>query len=175
MSNLQEMDKKWYTNKDVARIITEVLAYVKRSESELSMLREEMTVAKEEIIFVKEIVTDGNRTTNEIKNVKFIGQEVKFLEEAKERVKGISGKEVRRLINRAATAHTSGRRKGFTEIYNKLIELTGFDVYEIGKVRLTKNDGIDGWKPDPSYINTILREGYGGRTAIICTQILADR
>ena len=138
-------------------------------------LKDEIGVISRKLDDINDRVNTSARTTNEIKHKKFIGQEMELLDTAKERVKNITGKDVRKLIHRAAVAHPSGRRKGYTIIYSKLYEITGYDVYEVGKVRLKKSDNISGWSKDPSYINAILRDGYGEETAVICLQILADK
>ena len=138
-------------------------------------LKDEIGVISRKIDEISDSVTFNAQTTDELKHKKFIGQELELLDAAKERVKNMSGKEVRRLIHRAALANPSGRRKGYTVIYNKLHDVTGYDVYEVGKITLKKSDNVDGWSKDPSYINTILRDGYGKEVAIICLQILADK
>lgn len=138
-------------------------------------LKDEIGVISRKLDDINDRVNMSARTTNEIKHKKFIGQEMELLDTAKERVKNIPGKDVRKLIHRAADAHPNGRRKGYTAIYSKLYEITGYDVYEVGKVRLKKSDNINGWSKDPSYINAILRDGYGEETAVICLQILADK
>lgn len=189
MSNVIELDKRWITNRDVVKavasledenkvlkeIIADVFSLVQRNTSEMTVLKESLHHLTEMTSDLKDIATEGTRTTDEIKHVKFIGQEVKLLDRAKKMVENIAGKDVRKLIHRAAIAHKSGRRKGYTHIYNKLFEVTGFDVYEVGQIRLKKSDNVDGWKKDPSYINAILKEGHGKETALICKQILADK
>lgn len=189
MGNVTELDKRWITNKDVMKsvvtleaenkalkeVINDILSIVQRNTTEMTVLKESVQYLTELTVDIKDIATEGTRTTDEIKHKKFIGQEMELLDTAKERVKNITGKDVRKLIHRAAVAHPSGRRKGYTIIYSKLYEITGYDVYEVGKVRLKKSDNISGWSKDPSYINAILRDGYGEETAVICLQILADK
>ena len=138
-------------------------------------LKDEVGVISRKLDDVIDGVNFSAQTTDEIKHKKFIGQELELLDSAKERVKNLSGKGIRKLIRRAALSHAGGRRKGYTEIYNKLFEVTGYDVYKVGKITLKKSDNVDGWSKDLSYINTILRDGYGKETAIICLQILADK
>lgn len=134
-----------------------------------------MNVLSTDIREVQDLLKVSNRTTEEIKHVKFYGQEMRILDQAREAVKGIRGTTVRSLIHRAARSSGNKNGEGYTLIYNKLLELTGFNVYDIGKITLKKSDGIDGWKKDPSYINAILREGFGEEAAIVCKQILADK
>src|SRR5699024_6107556 len=141
----------------------------------LVAIRDDVGVLSRKIDEIKDEVTVSAKTTDDIKHKKFIGQEMVILESAEKRVENIGGKEVRKLIHRAAQSDQGGRRKGYTRIYNKLYDVTGYDVYEVGKTTLKKSDGIDGWSKDPSYINTILRDGYEKETAIICLQILADK
>ncbi len=189
MTNVVELDKKWYTNKDVVvavkmvereneilkGIISEVLSYVQRSTSEMTIIREEISTVREYITEVKEIASEGKRTTDEIKHTKFYGQVSKLLPDAMERAKKMAGGEVRKLIHRAAKAHEGGQQRGYTAVYEKLRDVTGVDLYAIGKITLKKTDGIDGWKKDPSYINAILKEGVQAEAAVICMQILADK
>jgi len=138
-------------------------------------LKDEIGVISRKLDEIADNVTFNAKTTDDLKHKKFIGQELELLESAKERVKTMSGKEIRKIIHRAAESHSGGRRKGYTHIYNKLFDISGYDVYSVGKVRLKKSDQIDGWAKDPSYINTILRDGYAEDTAAICLQILADK
>src|SRR5690625_697381 len=189
MNNVIELDKKWYTNKDVVRavasvekenetlkgMVVELLSIVQRNTSEMTVLKESVEHLTGLTQEVKDIAELGSKTTDEIKHTKFVGQRLKILDKARESVENISGGVVRSYIHRAAKSHPSGKRKGYTHIYEKLIDVTGFNVYEIGKIRLKKADNIDGWKKDPSYINAILKHGYGKETAIICKQILADK
>lgn len=140
----------------------------------LTVLTEELTTLKKMTEEVHDVVKANLTTTDEIKRTKFVGKSVKILDEALEKVEGMSNNSIRSLIHRAAKSHPSGKRKGYTRIYEKLFEVTGFNVYEIGPIRLKKSDGVEGWKKDPSYINTIFKEGYAKEAAVICLQMLAD-
>lgn len=56
---------------------------------------------------------------------------------------------------------------------NAYQRVAGEAIFEIGG-RLKKSDNIDGRRKDPSYINSILANGYKEQVAIICKQIMAD-
>lgn len=188
MGNVIEMGKRWITNRDVAtavmslesenkalhELIVEVLAVVQRNTSEMTVLKETVQLLTETALDIKDITSKGTRVADEIKHTKFYGQATKLLDSAIEKVAELTNKEIRKMIHRAASAHPSGRRKGYTHIYQKLSEVTGFDVYTHGKVTLKKSDGIEGWSKDASYINTILKHGKEKETAVICMQVLAD-
>lgn len=189
MSNVIEMSKRWITNRDVANavmtldaenkalkeLISEVLSIVQRNTSEMTVIKESVHYLTELTVEMKEIAAEGTRTTDEIKHTKFIGQDTKILPNAIKKAEEMSGDAVRKLIRRAAKKHKSGIRKGYTFVYDKLFDVTGFDVYTVGQISLKKSDGVDGWRKDPSYINAILREGFKKETAVICMQILADK
>jgi len=147
---------------------------IEKQTAVLTAVMDELGVVKQELFDIKDIVTVGKELSDEIKHTKFIGQKPKILPTAREIADKMTGNAVRSLIHRAAKKHPSGIRRGYTVIYEKLAEVTGFDVYNIGKITLNKSDGVDGWKKDPSYINAILREGYKTEVAIVCKQILAD-
>ena len=138
-------------------------------------IKDEIGVLSRKIDKMHDEVTASKVTTDEIKHTKFIGQSTKILPNAFERVEKLTGNEVRRLIGRAAKRHSKGPRDGYKYVYEKLYDATGFDVYTIGKIRLKKTDGVDGWRKDESYINTILKEGYAKEVAVVCKQILADK
>lgn len=188
MNKVVEIDKKWVTNRDVANavlsleaentslkeLINEVLSIVQRNTSEMTVLKESIQYLTETTEEVRGVVADITGSTDEIKHTKFIGQIPKILPKAREVAETLPGDSVRTLIRRAAKKHPKGIRVGYTNIYDKLCETTGFDVYKIGKVRLNKSDNVDGWRKDPSYINAIFREGYKTDIAVICKQILSE-
>lgn len=150
-------------------------AIIEKQGAIIVSVRDEMGVMSRKLDTIQDEVRANKATTNEIKHTKFYGQTTKLLPEAVERAKRMTGGEVRKLIHRTAKSHPSGRRKGYTVIYEKLNEVTGINVYDIGQISLKKSDGIDGWKKDPSYINTILKKGLQSEVAVICMQILVDK
>lgn len=138
-------------------------------------IMDEIGVISRKLDDIQDEVTVSKNTTEEIKHTKFYGQKPELLRSALERAEEMNNREIRKLIHRAAKVYKGGKRKGYTYIYNTLYEVTGYDVYEVGKVRLKKSDGIEGWGKDPSYINAILRDGKGEETAVICMQVLAEK
>lgn len=147
---------------------------IERQGAVVVAINDELGVVKRKLDEIQDNVAHSSRTATEIKHTKFYGQTVKLLDSAVEEVEAMSNAEIRKLIHRAARSHRGGRRKGYTHIYNKLSEVTGFDVYAHGKVTLKKSDGIEGWSKDPSYINTIMKQGKQREVAVICMQAIAD-
>ena len=170
---------------DVERLLMKVDVIVRENETLkvivekqgaiIVSMRDELGVVSRKLDDIKDEVSVSKQTAVEIKHTKFYGQTPKFLDGALEKVTRFTNREIRKLIHRAATSHPSGRRKGYTQIYNKLAEISGFDVYTHGQMTLKKSDGIEGWSKDASYINTILKHGKQKEVAVICQQILADK
>lgn len=148
---------------------------IERQGAIIVSIKDEIGTMSRKLDSIQDEVTYSKNTTDEIKHTKFVGQTMKLLPTAVEKAKQMSGKQIRQLIHKAAQTHGSGRRKGYTYLYNKIIEVTGFDVYEAGQVRLRKSDNIDGWKKDPSYINSIFKHGKQVDAAVVSMQILADK
>ena len=140
-----------------------------------SVVMEKLTDLQISIDEMRDEVRYGNKTSDEIKNTKFYGQRSEILDSARDAVRNMSGTDIRKAIHRAANVHSKSRKKGYTYVYEKLRDITGFNVFDIGKITLKKSDNIDGWKKDASYINAILKHGYGKEAAIVCKQIIADK
>jgi len=121
---------------------------------------------------IKEHAVKTEKKVNTVMTKEIYGKKAVFLPQGIKEAKTLSNKEIRNLIHKAAKGHPGGNRKGYTHIYNKLKELTGVDVYEIGKVALGKKDGIEGWSKDPSYINAILKNGIQVEAAVIAKTMI---
>lgn len=169
MSDVRELVEGLVGENEALKLIIEKQGAV------IVAIKDEIGVLSRKLDAIQDEVTINKKTTEEIKTTKFYGQAVKLLPQAIERAKKMSGDEVRRLIHSAAKAHPSGRRKGYTHIYEKLFEVTGFDVYKVGKISLGKKDNVDGWSKDPTYINAIFKQGLYTEVAVICMQIIADK
>lgn len=187
MNNVIKLDKKWYTNRDVVKavktveteneslkeVISELISLVQRQTSSMTVIHENVEHLTNLVIEIKDVASIGAETATEIKHTKFIGQTMKLLPTAVERAKEMTNKQIRRIVHKTARV-AGGGAKGYNHIYVKLEEATGVSVYDIGKVRLKKSDGIDGWSKDPSYINAILKTEKQVEAAVVCMQILAD-
>lgn len=165
-------------NTQVSKVISEndvLKTIIEKQGALIVTLNDKLDVVSTKLDDVYNKITVSNKTTDELKHTKFYGQKVKILDSAMKEASEMSNASIRRLIHRAAASHPSGRRKGYTHIYLKTEEVTGVNVYDLGKTVLKKSDGIEGWSKDPSYINTILKEGLQKEVAVICQQILADK
>lgn len=60
-------------------------------------------------------------------------------------------------------------------MYSKLNELTGVDVYEIGKTVITKVDGLGFKNPQESYINTVFKKGVQFEAAAIALDMIRNK
>lgn len=147
---------------------------IERQGALLTNILDEIGVVSRKMDEMWDDVMASRQTAHELKHTKFYGQTAELLGSAMEKAKELSNKEIRKLLRRAAKTHPSGMQKGYTEIYNKLAEITGFNVYDYGKITLKKSDGIEGWSKDPSYVNTVIKYGKQQEAAVICMQIVAD-
>lgn len=138
-------------------------------------VNDQIGVLNRKIDSLQDEVSYSKKTTDEIKHIKFVGQEMKVLPKAFDKIKGMSANAKQQLLVKAGRTSSNKDGKGFTDMYLQLEQLTGINVMDFGKIRLKKADGIDGWRPDPSYINVIFREGLEDKAAAIALQILADK
>lgn len=83
-----------------------------------------------------------------------IGKKPVLLESATEEVDSLTVKEIRAIINRAANR----QQKGYSEIYAKVAEITGVDIYAVGKTIITKADGLGFVNPQETYLNTLFKK-----------------
>lgn len=150
-------------------------SFIETQSAVIVAIKDELGVLGRKLDKMQDEVTVNMKTTDEIKHTKFYGQVTKLLPSAIERAEDMAGSEIRKLIHRAAMTNPGGRRKGYTEIYVKFQEVTGVCLYTEGQMRLKESDGIDGWKKDPSYINTIFKKGLQTEAAVVCMQMLADK
>jgi len=162
-------------NETLVTIVKQQSAFMERQSAVIVAIKDELGVIGRKMDKIQDEVIASKNTTDEIKHTKFYGQVTKLLPSAIERANKMAGSEIRELIHRAAMTHPGGRRKGYTEVYIKFQEVTGICLYKIGQVRLKASDGIDGWKKDPSYINTIFKKGKQTEVAVICMQMIADK
>lgn len=186
---VKEVNKMWYSNKDVVKhvidknndidnlkdLLKETLSLIQRQTSENVMLKQELGVIKEYVIELKDIVVRGNKTTDEIKHTKFIGQSMEVLPQIYDTISRMTVNAKRRKIINAGR-HVGGRSaKGFVDLYNMLENVTGINVMENGKKKLNATVNHKGRKPDPSYINVIFNKGIEDEAVAIAMQILADK
>jgi hypothetical protein len=137
----------------------------------LTALLARMIQTEERLERIYERIEIANEAVSEVKSTDFYGKTRSILPDALKQVEGMSGSEVRRLLHRAASAHPKGRKAGFNDLFQRVVELSGVDIFELGKERLGKKDGIDGWKKDPSYINTILKHGLKDVAAVVAKEM----
>lgn len=164
----------------VHNVIQREVSGIVKAEMEpiISMMSTFLSRMDEQVEIIQAIKSHAVKTEKKVTTVmtkEIYGKQAIMLPKAVKESEKLSGKEVRGLIHKAAKAHEGGNRKGYTHLYNKLKEATGFDVYTIGKVTLGKKDNIDGWCKDPSYINAIFKHGYKVEAAVIAKSMIVSK
>jgi Mor family transcriptional regulator len=161
----------------VHNVIQREVSAIVRSEMEpiIAMMSTFISRLDEQVEIVQTIKEHAAKTEKKVNTVmtkEIYGKKAVFLPQGIKEAKKLTNSEIRSLIHKAAKGHPGGNRKGYTHIYNKLKELTGVDVYEIGQIALGKKDGIEGWSKDPSYINAILKNGIQVEAAVIAQTMI---
>lgn len=160
-----KISELYQENNTLKELVNVVLSIVKRQEAHNSVVNSKLED-------IQESLTKATLGVEEVKTTDYYGKRRVLLPQALEEVSKLSNSEIRSLIHKAARAHKGGQRKGYTHIYEKLRDITGIDVYEMGKVPLKRKHGIEGWKKDPSYINTILLKGVQKEAAVVAMETL---
>lgn len=121
-------------------------------------------------ITVMDGVADIKERTENIEAVVFeqisvnhIGKKPVLLESVQDEVKAMTWKEIRTVFNKAANR----QQKGYNELYAKLAEITGVDVYSIGKTVITKADKLGFVCGNETYLNTVFKKGVQYEAAAI--------
>lgn len=164
----------------VHNVIQREVSGIVKAEMEpiIAMMSTFLSRMDEQVEIIQAIKSHAVKTEKKVTTVmtkEIYGKQAIMLPKAIKESEKLTGKEVRSLIHKAAKAHPGGRQKGYTHLYNKLKEVTGFDVYAVGQIPLGKKDKIDGWCKDPSYINAILKHGFQVEVAVIAKSMIVSK
>lgn len=121
---------------------------------EISEVKADLSTVIEMMSDVRDFTHEIKDTTSEQMNTTYIGKKPVLLPQITAEVERLTDKEIRALINRAANR----QQKGYNEIYAKLAEITGIDVYAVGKTTIKKKDGFDFVSTQASFINTVFKK-----------------
>lgn len=158
-------------NQKMAEVIDGALRYIVDVHGYMQRLESQIAVVESKIEDVLEISTDTNVVVNDVKTKNHIGKKPEFLRAVTEEVETLTAKEIRKLIKRAA----NWQQKGYMKIYSKVSEITGVDVLEIGKVRITEEDGLGFSDNNKTYINTLFKKGVHKEAAAIALDMIRNK
>lgn len=156
------------TSYDIKKIVTILLEELRDRDKRIEMQLQIMTSNIED---VKGEVEEIGINVSEAKQKTFVGKKPVFLQTTLEEVSKIGHKEIRQLIYRAA----NNQQKGYTRIYSKLSEITGIDIYQAGKSRITKKDGLGFTNGGVTYINTLFIKGVEHEAAAVALDIIRNK
>lgn len=140
----------------------------RQNEAIMSVLK---TVSSE-ITSVKSKLAESHEIISEDKVTHFIGKKPKLLQSVSDEVAGLSYKEIRQLILRACRY----QKDNFDKFYAKLAQVSGKDVYAIGKTRLMPEENDFGAKDNnTTYINTVFKEGVHREAAAIALDMMRNK
>lgn len=145
-------------------VINSLMAIVQRIDASFTTVIDHVTDIKERAENIEAVVFE-QVTTNHI------GKKPVLLEQVQKETEKLTVKEIRALINRAANR----QQKGYNVLYAKLHELTGVDVYEIGKTVITKVDALGFVNPQETYINTVFKKGVQFEAAAIALDMIRNK
>lgn len=160
-------DKTTVVGTDVDRAIKlmeQILPMVVRVDARLNTLESRT----EDIL---ELETETNAAVLDNKTKTYVGKKPEFIDEVIEEVKSLSPKEIRKLIYRASR----NQQEGYLKIYSKLMEITGVDIYQAGKMRINKRDGLGFTNPGYSYINTLFHKGIEKEAAAVALDMIRNK
>lgn len=145
-------------------VISSLLAIVTRIDSSFTQVIDGVNDIKERTENIEAVVFEQVTTHH-------IGKKPVILESAETEVESMTEKEIRAVINRAANR----QQKGYSEIYAKIAEITGVDVYAIGKTVITKADGLGFVNPQETYLNTLFKKGVHKIAAAIALDKIRNK
>lgn len=145
-------------------VINTLLAVVTRIDSTFTTLLSEFADVKESTGNIESAVFEQITTH-------YMGKKPVLLKSAEAEVATLTDKEIRTIINRAANR----QQKGYSEIYAKIAEITGVDVYVIGKTVITKADGLGFVNPQASFLNTLFKKGVHKTAAAIALDKIRNK
>lgn len=160
-------------SEEIERILVQVFEGVIRDE--IRPLKELLLGVNVQTQELKQTTEELKLAINEAKTTEFSGKRKEALPEALESAAKMNGEEIRKLIHRAAGKYLGGKRAGLNHLYTRVATISRVNIFEIGQTRLGKKDGVDGWRKDPSYINTILREGLGKYAVIVAQDMMSGK
>lgn len=141
-----------------------VLGYVQRLESAISVLQSKI----EDVL---EVSAETSAVVAELRGSNHIGKKPIVLREAIEESSKMSVKEIRQAIHGAARRQPSG----YNAIYLKVREITGVDIFAVGKVRVTPADGLGFTDNNETYINAIFKKGVQEQAGAIALDIIRNK
>lgn len=173
-----EINKKWYTNKDVVKYVgvleekNNVLeTLINRLLAEITTLKQSGEETKEMLYNITDLVLDGNNTAKDMRETNYIGKKPEVLEGIMGEVKGITDKSYRSLMYSA----TNNQPEVYIEVYNKLTAIFKYNVKDIGKKKILTKDNRGYTKPQKSYLNTIILDGKKEEAAAIALDIIRNK
>lgn len=146
------------------RYITEVHGYMQRLESQLEVMQSKV----EDMV---ELSTETNAAVLEAKTTNHIGKKPEFLKPIKDEVAKLTADEIRQTIHGAARRQPTG----YNTIYLKIREMTGIDVFAVGKIAITKADGLGFVNKSETYINAIFKKGVQNEAGAIALDIIRNK
>lgn len=141
-----------------------VMSMMKRYES---LMREMLS----EVETVKNTVKDISAEVLEMKGVNHIGKKPVLLAEVTAEVGKMTVKEIRSTIHGAARKQPTG----YNAIYLKVRELTGVDIFAVGKIRVTPTDGLGFVDNNETYINALFKKGVQKQAAAIALDTIRNK
>lgn len=137
----------------------------------LVSLADEISTISQKIDEIQDTVNLNVKNTDEIKTTEYIGKVPKFLPTLMEEVERLDHREIRNLIRRA----TKNQKEEYVRLYTKLAEITGINVFKVGKHRITKRHGLGFTNSGESYINTLFIKGIEREAAAIALDIIRNK
>lgn len=167
--------KLWSGNSEVLDVMYQKFTEVgEESQLQMAMMVRMESMVREvfaELETVKNSVMDIATSVVDLKDTNHIGKKSVILSALTTEVSAMTVEEIRQAINRAANR----QQKGYMRIYSKLCDITGVDIYAIGKVKIGADDGLGFTNGGESYINTIFKEGVQMEAAAIALDIIRNK
>lgn len=157
-----------YYAAQVTPLIQRIDVLIQENEN-LRMMLESVTT---EIVDIKSVMEQTSATVEEDKVTHYIGKKPKLLQSVSDEVAKMTYKEIRNLIKRACRY----QKEEYSKFYAKLAQVSGKDVYAIGKTRLLPEENDFGAKDNnTTYINTVFKEGVHREAAAIALDMMRNK
>lgn len=143
---------------------TELKLLNERQEAALTSMEDKVDTLSRKVDSLQDDLT-ANKETH------YVGKRPEFLDEFLDEVKPLTHNEKRKLIYQGAR----NQKSGYNRIYGKVKEMTGVDVYQHGKLKISKFDQLGVIKPVPSFINTVFLKGVDSEAAAISLDMIRNQ